>query len=287
MVTGPQTLARRLRLGPPQPMVLVSFIGNIHVELAFREIVRRLLPAAAKRILTGGRRGRDRAAERVWAFCSEFERTHFPIYELDEVEPLVYSIPFQRMGWSYDAFHDLDLRVGTLMLRALCSEPYESTVGARVPLLQSLEQRASIRHDLLARIPEDGIRPTDLHTALDNTPYAAAAEFADWTWGQTNLAFLDCDDEVEVVDAEWSDENVRELTRQWKLASALMDRVAALEGWLEQAPAANFALLLETVLARLPADANQQGSADAQNTSPRSSERGPDANLTLPPRAAA
>ena len=46
----------------------------------------------------------------------------------------------------------------------------------------------------------------------------AAAEFADWTWGQTDLAFLDCDDEVEVVDAEWSDENVRELTRQWKLA---------------------------------------------------------------------
>src|SRR5690242_18038928 len=100
-------------------MALVSFIGNIHVELAVREMVRRLLPAAASRILTSDPRGREHAAERVWAFCSEFERNYFPIYELDELEPRVYSIPFQRMGWSYDAFHDLDLRVGTLMLRAL------------------------------------------------------------------------------------------------------------------------------------------------------------------------
>ena len=284
---GPKTLAQRLRLGPPRPLALVTFIGNIHAELAFREMVRRLLPAATDRILSGGQRGLDRAAERVWAFCSAFERKYFPIYELDELEPLVYSIPFQRMGWSYDAFHDLDLRVGTLLLRALCSEPYESTVGARVPLLQSLAEHVSIPHDLLVRIPDDGIRPTDLHTALDNTPYAAAAEFADWTWGQTDLAFLDCDDDVEVVDAEWSDENVRELARQWKLASALMDRVAALEAWLEQAPATNFALLLETVLTRLPADANQPGSDDAQDKSPSSSDRRADADLTLPPRAAA
>ena len=50
-----------------------------------------------------------------------------------------------------------------------------------------------------------GVTPADLHTRLDGTRLAAVAEFADWTWGQTHLAFLDFEDEVEVADADWSD----------------------------------------------------------------------------------
>jgi hypothetical protein len=53
LVIGPETLARRLRLEPPRPLVLVTFIGNIHLELAFREMVHRSLPTAASGILAG------------------------------------------------------------------------------------------------------------------------------------------------------------------------------------------------------------------------------------------
>ena len=233
---GPLALARLLRRGPPAPTDLVRMLGRADVELAFRELVRRLLPEDEPVILAAGRTRGDRDAERVWAFCSAFEQRYFPLYECEEPEQLLYCIGFVRMGWGYDAFHDLDLRPGTLLLRALCAEPYEASLGARVPLLEAVE-RLGVPPEVLQRVPGDGLAPADLHAALDGTPYAAVADFADWTWGQTDLAFLDCDDEMEVVDAEWSDDNVQELARQWQAAKALMDRVTALETWLEQDPA--------------------------------------------------
>ena len=124
---------------------------------------------------------------------------------------------------------------------------------------------------------------------MDGTPYAAAAEFADWTWGQTDLIFLDCDDEMEVVDAEWSDDNVQELTRQWQAAKALMDRVTALEVWLEQDPAGHFSQLLEAALARSADLADTaEGSAHAQEvTDSESAIESVDAILAIPPSAAA
>jgi hypothetical protein len=135
------------------------------------------------------------------------------------------------------------------MLRAICAEPYAANVGARVPLLEAV-QGLGISYEVLLRIPADGIPPDDLHAALDGTPNSALAEFADWTWGQTDLAFLDCDSDMEVVDTGWTDENVRELTRQWKGADALIQRVGALEAWLEQDPLANFTELVGSALHR-------------------------------------
>ena len=63
------------------------------------------------------------------------------------------------------------------------------------------------------------------------------------------MAFLDCDAEVEVMDAEWSEENISELARQWRLAEPLMERAHLLEAWLEQDPANHFARLLNAALA--------------------------------------
>jgi enamine deaminase RidA (YjgF/YER057c/UK114 family) len=142
---------------------------------------------------------------------------------------------------------------------------------------------------VLQRVPGDGLAPAELHAVLDGTPYAAAAEFADWIWGQTDLIFLDCDDEMEVVDAEWSDDNVQELTRQWQTAGALMDRVTALEIWLERDPARHFAQLLEAALAP-SADVvdTAERSAHAQEVSRCESANVPvHARLTIPPPAAA
>jgi hypothetical protein len=104
--------------------------SNARIEIAFRDLVHRLVPSDAETILRPGRASSN--AERAWAFSAAFERHFFPIYEVDEVEALVYSIPFQRLGWSYDAFHDVDYGIGTLMLRALCAEPFAAEYGARV-----------------------------------------------------------------------------------------------------------------------------------------------------------
>src|SRR5205814_1200040 len=109
-------------------------------------------------------------------------------------------------------------------------------------------RRAGISQAALRRIPAEGVSPADLHARLDGTRFSAVAEFADWTWGQTDLAFLDFDDEMEVAYADWTDETIQELTRQWQAAEAIVNRVAALQQWLEQAPGRNFAELLGAVL---------------------------------------
>ena len=117
---APLALAKLLRRGPPAPLSLVRLLGHLEVELAFRDLVGRFLPETAESILASSGSS-NREAERAWAFCAEFERRYFPIYECEELEPLVYSIPFQRFGWSYDAFHEIDGRPGMLLLRAVCA----------------------------------------------------------------------------------------------------------------------------------------------------------------------
>jgi hypothetical protein len=284
LVIAPRALTSVLRSGPIPPTGLVRLLANVHIEIAFRELVHRLLPADADNIL---RRRRDNSeAERAWAFSAAFERQYFPIYEVEELEPLVCCIPFQRMGWSYDTFHDVDYSIGTLMLRALCAEPFASEYGARVALLEAVQGRAALPRQLLFRIPGDGLSPAELHAALDGTSFLPVAEFADWTWGQTGLAFLDCDDEVEVVDVEWTDDNVRELTTHWRQASALMDRVTAFEHWLEADPAAHFTLLLETALNESGYQTRRSDADDPTNARiDHEYENRP--GVTLPARAAA
>jgi hypothetical protein len=151
------------------------------------------------------------------------------------------------------------------------------------------DERLGVPREVLQRVPGDGLAPADLHAALDGTPYAAATEFADWMWGQTDLAFLDCDDEMEVVDAEWSGDNVQELTRQWQAASALMDRVTALETWLEKDPARHFAQLLEAALAPSanPADTAERSAHAEEVTSGELASAPADAILAVQPSAAA
>ena len=70
-----------------------------------------------------------------------------------------------------------------------------------------LEAVADLRIPRL--IPVEGISPTDLHTTLDGTRFLALPKFADWTWGQTDRALLDLDDEIEVAGADWRDESIQ------------------------------------------------------------------------------
>ena len=87
-----------------------------------------------------------------------------------------------------------------------------------------------------------------LRRRLDGGRFAAAAEFADWVWGDTGTAFLDHDDTVEIYDAHWTREIVDALAEQWHRADAILRRIDDLAAWLEDDPPARFAALLAAAL---------------------------------------
>jgi hypothetical protein len=213
--------------------------------LAFRAVVRGVFPDAEAEILGTAERGGSRQTARVWAFLHRVEAEYFPVYELDEYDQVACGIPFVRNAWGYDRFHELDLRPGELLLFALCAQPYETGHDSRVPLLAAAE--AHVPPALLSEIPVGGFTPTELRERLAGTPYAAAADYADWLWGETETVFLDVDEETE-ADIEWTRDNVLELAAQWRRARDILDRTGALARWLEADPPARFARLLEAAL---------------------------------------
>jgi hypothetical protein len=227
----PLALATWLFRAPLSPTGLAVFLAGHESELAFRAVVRQLFPArVAAGILGARQRGADREAAQMWAFCQRMEQTYFPIIELDEYEHLQWGIPFIRLGWSYDDFHELERGPGTLLLMALCAQPLSEGLDSRVSVLDGVEQ-LGVARDVLAELPPTGLTPAQLHARLDGTPLAGAADFADWMWGQTGTVFLDIDEDTEVGDADWTLELVQELAEQWRRARSLMERVDHLCTW--------------------------------------------------------
>ena len=181
----------------------------------------------------------SRETTRVEAFLGRIEADLFPVYACEEYDQVVWGIPYVRLGWSFEAFHDLERRLGELLLLVLCQAP----VDMRAPLLDWAETH--IGRDLLARIPDEGFSLDELHAQFDGTSCAGVAEFADWLWSETGTAFLDLSDDVEVTDAEWSRETVLDLAEQWQRARDILDRIDAQASWLEADPTMHFAQLLE------------------------------------------
>ncbi|MCW5882144.1 MAG: hypothetical protein KIS91_14530, partial [Anaerolineae bacterium] len=142
--------------------------------------------------------------------------------------------------------HDLDRRPGETLLLALSALPLGRDEGARVALLDAAATYVS--RDDLARIPPGGFPPTALHACFDGTSCVAVAEFADWLWGETDTVFLDLDDEIEVLHAEWTRENVLDLAAQWQRALAILGRIDDLVAWLETDPTPRFGQLLDAGL---------------------------------------
>ncbi|GIW07439.1 MAG: hypothetical protein KatS3mg060_2244 [Dehalococcoidia bacterium] len=247
MIPSLEALGEALRRAPVAPSSVVDLLERHGAYLAFRQLVRDVFPEAEAEILAATGRDGDRESARVWAFLHKVEAEYFPVYEYDEYEQVLCGIPFVRNAWSYDRFHELDLSPGELLLFALCAQPYESGYDSRVALLDAAE--AHVPRALLAELPEAGLTPAELHERLDGTPYAAAAEYADWLWGDTGSVFLDVDEQT-VADIEWTRENVLELADHWRLARELLDRTGELARWLEADPAARFERLLAAALGR-------------------------------------
>ncbi len=247
MIPSLEALGEALRRAPVAPLSLVDLLERHDAYIAFRQIVREVFPDAEAEILAATGANGDRESARVWAFLNRVEAELFPVYDVDEYDQVLCGIPFVRNAWSYERFHELDLSAGEMLLFALCAQPYMSGYDSRVALLDAGE--AHVPRALLAEIPEGGLTPAELHERLDGTPYAAAAEFADWLWGDTGSVFLDVDDET-VADIEWTRENVLELADEWRLARDLLDRTGELARWLEADPAPRFAHLLDAALGR-------------------------------------
>ena len=245
MIVRPTALGQALRRSPVLPTSVAGLLDGHAAQLEFRRIVEVIFPEAANAILAAHHPGERREPTRVAAFLDRVGATLFPVYELEEYEQVVSGVPLVRNGWSYERHHDLDLRPGELLLSVLCAPAYDD--GTRLALLDAAEQH--VPRALLVAIPEDGFTPADLHARLDGTPYAAAAELADWQWSQTETIFLDADDDVD-VDVEWTRENVAVLAEQWQHAEEILDRITALTTWLESDLPTRFTRLVDVVLER-------------------------------------
>jgi hypothetical protein len=248
VIASLQALGRALRVVPLAPTAVAAFLANHEAELTFRRIVRELFPEGGDEILAAGHAGEQRENARVWAFLQRVEAEHFPVYELDEYDQVACGIPFVRNGWSYDQFHELDMRPGELLLFALCAQPFTPGFDSRIPLLDACE--AHVPRTLVSEIPDGGLSPLELHERLDGTRFAAAAAYADWLWAETGSAFLDLDEEIEVADADWTRENIEELTAQWQRAEGILEAITDLASWLEAELSIHFSELLDAALGR-------------------------------------
>lgn len=249
MIPRLDSLAKLLRRTPVAPASVAALLDHQEALSEFRQIVRTLFPDAEAEIWAARAHSGQREIARVWEFLHRVEAEFFPIYQCDEYEEVVRGVPFVRNAWDYERFHQLDLRPGELLLFVFCAYPYDDG-GIRLPALDAAE--ALVSKEILRDIPEDGLAPMTLRERLEGTPYAAAADFAAWLWGETGSVFLDVDDEVEIVDAEWTQEVVQDLVQQWRQAQQILDRIDALEVWIEANPALHFARLLDAALGRDP-----------------------------------
>lgn len=242
MLVRPLALGQLLRRTVVRPRSVAALLACHTSELAFRLIVQAIFPDEATAIWQAGQPGASRETARVEAFLRRVEAQFCPLYEAEEYDQVAWGIPFIRLGWRYEDFHALDRRLGELLLLCLCEAP----VDVRVPLLDWAEAR--VPPEVLTRLPPHGFSPAELHAQFDGTSCVAIAEFADWLWGDTATAFLDYDDEVEVMDADWTLENLLDLAAQWRRAQAILDRIDALAAWLEADPATHFTRLLDAAL---------------------------------------
>jgi hypothetical protein len=209
-------------------------------------LVRAVFPDHAAALLAAGADlpPDERESERVAALVARAGEL-FPLYEVDCYELVTGGIPLYCQGWDYDDLHELQAyRPGRLLMLALVEGPFDAwETGWRAALLDALE--AILPPAVLDRLPPIGLGRETLGLRLAETPYAAAADFAAWLWAETGTVFLDVPEGADVVDADWSPEVVADVADQWRRARALLDRIEALERWLEADPAPRFGALLD------------------------------------------
>ncbi len=115
-------LAERLKVGPPVVSEIVNGFIDIEWMERFLGLIRAFLPEHAEDILSRP------TNQRAWRFCRIFDRKYFPLGVTNPgfgTHELLYKLPVQLMGMSYEAYHELNLRPGYLMLMSLVPYPFE------------------------------------------------------------------------------------------------------------------------------------------------------------------
>ncbi len=263
-------LAKLLLRRPPSLRELVTLVGYAEDYAWFAGLVHRLFPDEGEEVLAA-----PDVRTRVERFGRLFQERHFPLYApffdfyLDDGdEPpwtwLRRGIPFELFGFGYDDLHDVwdRYRDGLSAMVLLVKPPdssYEEPDGLRVAWLESAA--ALIPQETLLRIPGGGI-PLDVLTgALKDTGFEGAAQACSWVWGETGNFFLDAsyeDGEYDGFADPWDDDLIAQGTEEWRQASAVMDAVSRLAGWLEEDLPGRFAEMLEFVLGRLRKEGKEE-----------------------------
>ena len=257
-------LAGVLLRRPPSLRELVVLVGYAEDYAWFAGLVRRLFPDEAETVLAAPDVG-----TRVESFARLFQERHFPLYApylefcLDDGDDppwtwLRRGIPFQLMGFGYDALHEMwdGYRDGLSALALLVQPPdsfFSEPDGIRTAWLESAAQR--IPQETLIRIPQGGIPLDALAQAVKETGFEGAAQAGAWVWGETGNFFLDHsydDGNYDGFSDPWEDEIIQEGTEEWQRASALVDSVCRLADWLEEDLPGRFAAMLDFILAQLP-----------------------------------
>jgi len=115
-------LAQRLKVGPPILSEIVNGFVDIEWMERFLKLIRDFLPEYEEDILSRP------CNQRAWRFCRIFDRKYFALGVTNPAfgtHELLYRLPIQLMGMSYDVYHDLDLRPGYLLLMSLVPYPYQ------------------------------------------------------------------------------------------------------------------------------------------------------------------
>lgn len=253
-------LARKLLGGPPSLAYFVELLEQGENFRGFLDLVREYLPEHEVDIMAEDLN--DRAQKFMHFFSNEF----FPLREdiVDEftIGDLLYRIPTQPLGFSYESYHDFtDFRKGYILALSLVGSPWDEdllgmedeeeedmTRGQRVPILDAVIHL--VGKGLVNLIPKDGWSAEDLHRMTDDTEFDGLGDFADWVQGSTGFYHLDAQGEsLEMSETiEWGRETVDELTYDWHMTTEILDKFHRLSLLLEEDSESVFRKLLGLLL---------------------------------------
>jgi len=253
-------LARKLLGGPPSLAYYIELFEQNETFTGFRDLVREYLPEYEVNIMA------EDLNNRAQKFMHFFSNEFFPLreYMVDDftIGDLLYMIPTQPIGFSYESYHMFtDFREGYILALSLIASPWDEEPlgmddedeedrmqGGRVPILEVVSRLVG---EWLARlIPDNGWTVEDLRRMTVGTEFEGLGDFADWVHGTTGLYHLDAQGEsIEVGESiDWSRETVDDLTYDWHMSSEILDNIHRLALLLEQDSERTFRKLLGLLL---------------------------------------
>jgi hypothetical protein len=224
-------LARRI----PSLSSLVAQISDAENYAEFVQMVKTYLPEREQDILH-----EPTPQSQMASFASYFEDRYFPFEEpfkwgdVGSYEDLTYRIPVVVLGFSYDDYHEVpEWRDGALLMTYLVENPWEGEDGD-VSLAEACAEH--VPAPLVERAGKVRLRLDEAHSFLKGTKYEPLALWADRLHYNTGNFFLDTDYETlwNSMPPDWSPENVKELTKQWKQAEVHENKTGEFMEWLEQ-----------------------------------------------------